>query len=659
MKDLFTFLIDLFSFDKSHPLLFTQFNFWAFFFLVFAGYCLLHSQLLARRLHKSARLGRNPRLSKLSIRNGYLFIVSLFFYFKTSGLFVLLLVFSTFLGYLLGIWMDRLSGDSTTTRIGPFSVRRASLSKALMIFGVVVNLLVLFYFKYAYFFTDIYNTMFHTEHVVVNHFAQFANHFTSKPRFDASTILLPVGISFFTFQNISYIVDVYKHKIPHAGNVLDFGFYTTFFPQLVAGPIVRADQFIPQLYKRYFLSRRQFGIAVFWILNGLLKKIILSDFLAVNFVDRVFDNPLMFTGFENLSALFLYSLQVYADFSGYTDIAIGVAMLMGFYLPRNFNSPYKATNPAGFWKRWHISLSNWLKDYLYIPLGGNRRATPASYIILGGMLIVVALMAHTAWVTLLVTSVIGLLVAVYFIFPRHRKEFNTNINNMDTMLLGGMWHGASFNFITWGGLNGLGILVYKWWKNQGGRARVVATEILFAAFLLADIIWPSPALNLGAVWTGIIAVGTIIRYFIVIPFTRNRPRLQRSGFLASYERVWNIFLTFVFITFTRLFFRAGSNLPPADANQVAWNTAKNMVNQIGGPWDLSLVPDIISVYSKVFIAFAIGMIIHWLPDNFKRRYRLSFALMPLWLMAIVVVVAVFVVYQFITADLQPFIYFQF
>ena len=597
MRDLISFLIDLFSFDKEHPLLFTQFNFWAFFLLVFAGFCLIQ-----RSCRKGRLAGKD---NKLTFRNGYLFIVSLFFYFKTSGLFVLLLVFSTFLGYYLGIWMDKQQERDGRRR------------KALMITGVAINLLVLFYFKYAYFFTDIHNNIFHTDHQVVNHLAQFANHFTKTPRFDASKILLPVGISFFTFQNISYIVDVYKNKIRHAGNILDFGFYTTFFPQLVAGPIVR---------------------------------------LAVNFVDRVFDNPMLFTGFENLSALFIYSLQVYADFSGYTDIAIGVAMLMGFYLPKNFNSPYKATNPAGFWKRWHMSLSNWLKDYLYIPLGGNRRATAASYIILGGMLIVVALMAQTAWVTLVVTTVIGILVAVYFIFPRHRREFRTNVNNMDTMLLGGMWHGASFNFITWGGLNGMGILVYKWWKKQGPRARVVATEALFALFLLADILWPSPALNLGAVWTGIIAVGTALRYLLVNPLC-DRFNIQNSKF--KIEKVWNIFLTFVFITFTRLFFRSGSNLDPAEANQVAWNTAKSMVNRIGSPWQTDVIPDIIATYGNVFIVFVIGMVIHWLPERLKRRYRLAFATLPLWAMGIVVVAAIFVVYQFITADLQPFIYFQF
>jgi len=639
MKDFATFIINLFVYDKTHPLLFTQFNFWAFFLLVFAGLCLIVERT-KRRSVTSRRLWRN----------GYLFLVSLFFYFKTSGLFVLLLVFSTFFGFFIGIRTDKLKdrmSDTDTQGNAALQVRR----KAWMIGGVVVNLLVLCYFKYAYFFTDIHNNIFHSHLQVVNYLAVFANHFTATPRFDAGTIMLPVGISFFTFQNISYIVDVYKCKFRHADKVLDFGFYTTFFPQLVAGPIVRADQFIPQLYKPYFLARRQFGIAIFWIINGLMKKIILSDYLAVNFVDRVFDNPLLYTGFENLSALFIYSLQVYADFSGYTDIAIGVAMLMGFYLPKNFNSPYKATNPAGFWKRWHISLSNWLKDYLYIPLGGNRRASIASYLILGGMLIVVALMAQTAWVTLVVTSVIGILIAVYLIFPRHRKDFNTNVNNMDTMLLGGMWHGASFNFITWGGLNGLGILVYKWWKKCGPMTRVISTEIIFALILLADIIWPSPLLNLGAVWMGIMAIGTAVRYLIV--------GLRHGKAIKGLDQVWNIFMTFVFISFTRLFFRSGSNLDPAEANEVAWNTAKNMVNRIGGQWDIQVIPDVLANYSHVFWVFLVGMVIHWLPEKFKRRYRLWFATMPLWMMLIVVVVAVIVIYQFITADLQPFIYFQF
>ena len=648
MRDLITFLSDIFSYDPSYPLLFIQFNFWAFFLIVFAGLCLLHSLPTLAKYRKPgnpAGGGRDDHF-KLHLRNGYLFLVSLFFYYKTSGLYIILLIFSTIVGYILGILFDLFS--------------RRGVSKGyrtlLLVIGVVVNLGVLFYFKYAYFFTDIHNAIFHSDIHVVNHFAQFANHFTTTSRLDASVIIVPVGISFFTFQNISYIVDVYKGEIGHVRNILDFGFYTTFFPQLVAGPIIRAKQFIPQLYKPYFLSRRQFGVAVFWILNGLIKKIVLSDYLAVNFADNIFEHPEFYTPFHNLSALFIYSLQVYADFSGYTDIAIGVAMLMGFYLPKNFNSPYKATSPAGFWKRWHISLSNWLKDYLYIPLGGNRNATLASWLILGGMLVAVALMARTFWVTFAVTTVIGLLLAVYIIFPRHRHNFRTNVNNMDTMLLGGLWHGPSFNFIIWGGLNGLGILIYKAWKPQSPRTRVVITQAFFATALLADIIWPCPALNVAAFWSGLICVGTMLRYLVVNPLCQKhgKERLART-----LEHAWSILLTFIFITFTRLFFRCGSNLSPAEANEVAWNTAKNMVNSIGSTWNLSDIPLIIANKSGVFLAFLIGMVIHWLPERFKRRYRLWFAQMPLWMLAIVVILTVFFVYQFITADIQPFIYFQF
>ncbi len=633
-----TYLTDLFAFDNSHPLLFTQFNFWAFFFIVYIAFCAI-VEIGAR---KRPAMGKTRRL----MRNGYLFLISLFFYYKTSGLFVMLLIFATFLGWLLGIRMDSLREHQKGKR-----------ARLLMIIGVVLNLLVLGYFKYAYFFTDVYNTIFHSHLEAVNILARWSNHFTATARFDASVILLPVGISFYTFQNISYIVDVYKGKVRHASNILDFGFYTTFFPQLVAGPIIRADQFIPQLYKPFFLTRRQFGIAVFWIFNGLFKKIVLADYLAVNFVDRVFDNPTLFTPFENFSALMVYSLQVYADFSGYTDIAIGVAMLMGFYLPLNFNSPYKATNAAGFWKRWHISLSNWLKDYLYIPIGGNRNATAATYIILAVVLAAIGFMAANRWVTLTISIVVVILIAVYILFPKHRREFNTNINNMDTMLLGGLWHGASFNFITWGGLNGLGILVYKWWKKIGPRVRILATFLLAAAAVTVDILFPMPLLNLLAVVFGVIFVAIAILNITRLILERKGSsfKIQESWLTVA----WNTLLTFVFISFTRLFFRSGSNLNPAEANETAWRTASQMVHQIGSRWNLQQVPEIVGSYWQIFLLFAIGMVVHLLPDRFKRRYRLAFASLPLWAMLAVAGVAVFVLYQFVTADLQPFIYFQF
>ena len=604
IDDLLTYLRQLLQFDSTHPLLFTQIHFWVFFLLVYAVYCLFCT---GRRLTKHRRVARN----------GYLFIVSLFFYYKTSGLFVLLLVFSTLVGWLLGIGMDR----------SPSASRR----KTYATIGVTLNLLVLCFFKYAYFFTDIFNATFGTEYSI------------------AIKIILPVGISFFTFQNISYIVDVYRRKIAHVGNPLDFGFYTAFFPQLVAGPILRADQFVPQLYKPFFLTRRQFGIAVFWILNGLVKKIVLSDYLAVNFVDRIFENPALYTPFENFSALMLYSLQVYADFSGYTDIAIGVAMLMGFYLPQNFNSPYKAQNPTDFWRRWHMSLSRWLRDYLYIPLGGNRTSGFLSYFLLFAILAIAAFRLHNTAFTIAVVTVCLVIAALLAFRPSHRRELGTNVNNMDTMLLGGLWHGASFNFITWGGLNGLGILVHKWWRRQSWTTHIATLVIVTIGLRIGTEMADSPLLSMLHFISLVCLIG-----YTVLHLLPQQTRGTRGAWV-----VWSTLLTFVFISFTRLFFRSGSNLDPAEANEIAWQTASLMVGQIGSHWDLAVIPDVLSHYWRPFLLFALGMAVHWLPERFKRRYRLWFAMMPLWLMTLATVLTAVALYQFVTADLQPFIYFQF
>lgn len=613
MSDILTYLASLFAFNDDHPLLFTQIHFWVLFLIIY-----LFFGLIVARQRRQPDGSLDP--ARRVLRNGYLFAFSLVFYYKTSGLFVLLLIFSTLLGWILGIGMDHSLSET----------RR----KTMRTIGVVLNLGLLCFFKYAYFFTDIFNATFGTEYSI------------------GIKILLPVGISFFTFQNISYIVDVYKRKIPHVSNLLDFGFYTAFFPQLVAGPILRADQFVPQLYKPFFLSRRQFGIAVFWICNGLIKKLVLSDYLAVNFVDRVFDNPSLYTPFENFSALMVYSLQVYADFSGYTDIAIGVAMLMGFYLPVNFNSPYKAQNPTDFWRRWHMSLSRWLRDYLYIPLGGNRTAGFTSYFILATILLIAAFRLHNLWFTVAVCTIIAVVLLLLAFRPSHRRTLGTNVNNMDTMLLGGMWHGSSFNFITWGGLNGLGILVYKWWKDRSWGTRLLTLLLLASALTAASYLTQSPLINLLAFCLQVLLGGYLLLFLL--------SRIKKiSSLNTKISSVWAVLITFVFISFTRLFFRSGSNLDPAEANEAAWNTASMMVDRIGSRWNLAQIPEILSNYSYVFILFAFGMLVHWLPTRFKRRYRIWFAQMPLWLMALVVILLAVVLYQFVTADLQPFIYFQF
>jgi D-alanyl-lipoteichoic acid acyltransferase DltB (MBOAT superfamily) len=611
------FFKDIFFFNSDFPLLFTQFYFWAFFAIVFSVFSLLRNKIL--------------------LRNTFLAFASAFFYYKTSGLFVLILIFTTVFNF----YQAKLIAGS---EIG-------KKKKTHLIVGVAANLLILCYYKYAYFLTDMLNGLLGTDFRIFDAFAWIGNTLSGSERFDVGNILLPVGISFFTFQNISYIVDVFRKRVEPVKNMLNFAFYVSFFPQLVAGPIVRASEFIPQIYKRFFLSRKQFGIAVFWIMNGLAKKIILSDYIAVNFVDRVFENPMMFSGFENLVALFGYSLQVYADFSGYTDIAIGVAMLMGFYLPKNFNSPYKATNAGDFWKRWHISLSKWLQDYLYITMGGNRNATFATYACILSIALIAVILSENIYIGGIILLAAFLLGLVLHYYPQRKRKIETNINMINTMLLGGLWHGASWNFVIWGGLNGLGILVFKFWKDKNPKFRTILLGALTLLFCILYGIYQKPIFTIGLVWTFILFAGTLLRFLYRI-FKGKR----NFGYL---EMAWAVFQTFVFITFTRLFFRAGSNLNPAEANHTAWETAKNMVNQIGGTWDFSLIGSMIYEYRHVFSLIILGMIIHWLPEKLKRRYRLSFACLPFIPMAILVVIGVFILYQFITADLQKFIYFQF
>ena len=615
MSDLLNYISHIFSFDSSNPLLFTQFQFWAFFAFVFAGF----AYFKRRRL----------------LRNSYLLFISLFFYYKTSGLFVGLLMLVTCTDF--------------------FIAKRIALAKTLLIkrifliLSIVIDLSILCYFKYAYFFADVLNTAFGFNIEVTNVAALGFNSLFGTS-FSVDNIILPVGISFYTFQVMSYTCDVYKGLIKPVKSIFDFGFYVTFFPQLVAGPIVKASDFIPQLYKKYNLSKMQFGIAVFWIINGLLKKIILSDYLALNFIDRIFDNPLLFSGFENVAALFLYSLQVYADFSGYTDIAIGLSLLMGFHLPKNFDSPYKAQNCSNFWKRWHISLSRWLQTYLYIPLGGNRNITFGTYFWIIAITLIALILSGSIWVAIIVLLIASLVIYTALKFPQKRKTIVANLNSMITMLLGGLWHGASCNFMIWGGLNGVGMVVFKFWKDWSMLDRLMVAGGVSIILIIIALLYPTPLWNMLLAFMLLILFGAIIKYL----YKRGK---YNFGF-SWLERSWAIFITFIFISFTRLFFRSGSDLDPAIANEKAWQTASDMVTQIGSLWNGNIF-DVISAYSAVFSLFLIGMIIHWLPNKFKRRYRIMFARLPIAGIGAIVVVAIFIAYQFISSEMKPFIYFQF
>jgi D-alanyl-lipoteichoic acid acyltransferase DltB (MBOAT superfamily) len=448
------------NYDPDKPLIFSSSAFWLFFLVLLAGYSFIYKRLF--------------------IRNIYLFILSLFFYYKSGGLFLLLLILVTIVDFSCGLLIHNFKGKI--------------LRRLFIILSVTSNLGILAYFKYTGFFISTVNDLLGTDFQVYDFIAAFSNQ-KFGTALNISNIILPVGISFFTFQSLSYTIDVYRRKITPVRNIIDFGFYVSFFPQLVAGPIVRASEFIPQLYSKMHLEKREFSHALFLISKGLIKKIVISDYIAVNFIDRVFDMPSIYSGFENLMAVYGYGLQIYCDFSGYTDIAIGLALVLGFRLPVNFNSPYKAADISDFWKRWHISLSRWLKDYLYIPLGGNRKG----------------------WL-------------------------RTNINLIITMLLGGLWHGASLRFIIWGGLHGIGLVFNRiWYSISGGRltsgrlGKAVAVLITFNFVSFCWIFFRANSMeNVTIMLKQIFENFTPGSYLTVIPSYMNVFLLMSVGYIIHF-----------------------------------------------------------------------------------------------------------------------------
>lgn len=370
--------LGLLVYDTHQPLIFNS----GLFLFLFAGFLLFYA--LLRR--------------STSVRIIYVILFSLYFYYKSSGVYFLLLVFAAASDY----WIAR----------ALYRTRRPWLRRSWVVLSIAVNIGMLGYFKYTNFLIDISNRLFGEG------FLQFRN------------IFLPVGISFFVFQSLSYTIDIYRRQLRPLDRWTDYLFYLSFFPQLVAGPIVRAKDFIPQIRRPLHVSREMFGTGVFLILTGLFKKAIVSDYISLNFVDRIFDEPLLYSGFECLAGIYGYALQIYCDFSGYSDMAIGIALLLGFRFPKNFDSPYKAATITEFWRRWHISLSTWLRDYLYIPLGGNRKGRVRTY-----------------------------------------------INLLITMLLGGLWHGAAVRFVLWGALHGAALALHKLWLKFVPRAKATGAEM--------------------------------------------------------------------------------------------------------------------------------------------------------------------------------------
>ncbi|MBL7826203.1 MAG: MBOAT family protein [Saprospiraceae bacterium] len=358
-------ILEQFVYDPNAKLLFHS----GFFIFLFVGFLAIYKVLLPHQ-----------RLRVLWVT-----LFSLYFYYKCAGLYWLLHVVIVVVDFNLARWME--------------AAQTRSRKVWLLVISLVLNLGMLVYFKY-------------------NVYSELWCELTDSP-FDPSKVFLPVGISFFTFQSLSYTIDVYRGQLKALDDMLDYAFFVTFFPQMVAGPIVRAADFLPQINKTPFVSREDFGRGIFLITTGLFKKAVISDYISANFVDRVFDSPLQYTGLENLFAVYGYAMQIYCDFSGYSDMAIGIALLIGFKFPVNFDSPYQSTSITEFWRRWHISLSTWLRDYLYIPLGGNRKGNVRTY-----------------------------------------------VNLMLTMLLGGLWHGAALRYIIWGGLHGMALVFERLVKRN-------------------------------------------------------------------------------------------------------------------------------------------------------------------------------------------------
>jgi D-alanyl-lipoteichoic acid acyltransferase DltB (MBOAT superfamily) len=330
----------------------------------------------------------------------------------------LLLASYVFYGFWNWMYLPVLIGLSVFAGLVAQRIQRSEVPaqrKAWLISGITVCLAVLAYFKYCSFF--------------LSNLLALWGWVAPPPRIAITSPLLPLGISFFVFHAISLLADCYRGKVTEPVRLDDALLYVAFFPQLIAGPILRASRFLPQLAVRRNPDAIRVNRAFLLIIGGLFKKVVISNMLATRLVEPVFSTPRSYGAWDTLLAIYGYAVQIYCDFSGYTDIAIGCALLLGFRFPRNFNAPYKATTPQEFWRRWHISLSTWMRDYVYFPLGGSRRGAMRTY-----------------------------------------------FNLMITMLLAGLWHGAAWTFVAWGAFHGLLLVLYRLWSKTSWHELIAVND---------------------------------------------------------------------------------------------------------------------------------------------------------------------------------------
>ena len=386
MSEIFSQLGYLLSYDATQPLFFNSGLFLFLFLLFSGGYALLTGK------HQTA------------VRLLYLTAFSYYFYYKNAGGYCVLLAIITLGNYFIGKMIE--------------DAQDVKKKKILVSLAVTLMLSQLAYFKYTNFALSLVVPW-------------------AGGTFEPLDIFLPAGISFFTFQSMNYVIDVYRGKLKACRSLLDFSFFVSFFPTLLAGPILRARDFLPQVRQPLNVTREMFGLGLWFIMIGLFKKAIISDYIGVNFVNRIFDDPSLYTGLENLLGIYGYALKLYCDFSGYSDMAIGLGKIFGFHFPENFSYPYASRSITEFWRRWHISLSTWFRDYVYIPLGGNRKG---------------------------VLKQLRNMAVVWF--------------------LTGLWHGAAWNFVLWGIYYGILLAFEKFVWGKGLAKLPKLVQHLYALLIV-------------------------------------------------------------------------------------------------------------------------------------------------------------------------------
>lgn len=492
-----TKLIDKLAYDPQEPLLFNS----GFFIWYFALFIITYT-LVAK--HRNGRI--------------YTFVIfSLYFFYKACGWYVGLVLFSAIADYILSNSVYRTKNKAT--------------KNLLLVISIVSNLALLFYFKYTDFFIQMVNDM-------------------GSKNFSFLNLTLPVGISFYTFENLSYTVDVYRGHFKPVTRFMDYLYFLSFFPKLMMGPIVRAADFLPQLDKPYMVTKKEFAEGFYLIFSGLFKKIVISDFIQSNLVGYVFDDPSKHVGLECLFAVYGYALVIYCDFSGYSDMAIGIARWCGFHIPPNFLSPYQSSSITEFWRRWHISLSSWLRDYLYIPLGGSRKGPVRQY-----------------------------------------------LNLAITMLLGGFWHGANWNFIFWGALHGAALSVDK------------------------------------------------IRMYIAEKLKINTK--------TTVLKIIGVLITFHFVCFCWIFFKTGS------FKEGAWSAGWTTVHQIFSNFDAGAWKEFFGNYHNVIYIIALGFILHFIPRSVEEKMKIAISKMPLWGYLVIGLAMTLIFMQVKTAEPIMPVYLQF